>query len=59
MYIYHALINALSAHMIHIKAKFAIISRADATTPLKVHEHYSEGTKQELQKSPLLLLNLF
>ena len=60
MYIYPALINALSAHMIHIKAKFAIISRADATTPVKAHEHYSEGTKQkELQKSPLLLLNLF
>ena len=47
MYIYHALINTLSTHMIHIKAKFAIISRADATTPVMAREHYSEGTKQK------------
>ena len=37
MYIYHALINALSA-----QAKFAIINRADATTPVRAREHYSD-----------------
>ena len=36
MYIYHALLNALSA-----QEKLAKISREDATTPVRAREHYS------------------
>ena len=48
MYISHVLINALNAHSIHInQEKFAVISGADATTPVRVREHCSPSGESD------------